>query len=63
MPLYLAPNSYNVQEADKILHDTSPRFTFGSKVNGEKPLDTPGSLKLKYFYTFLTINLNSFFSF
>lgn len=31
------------------MHDNSPKYTFGAKVNGEKPLDTPGLLQLKYF--------------
>lgn len=40
--IFSAPNAYNAPVADKVLHENSPRYTFGNKVNVGKPLDTPG---------------------
>lgn len=37
-----APNIYKVDIADKVLHENSPRHSFGHRTNLEKPLDTPG---------------------
>lgn len=39
---FVAPNAYNSPVADKVLHENSPRYTFGAKINYEKPQDTPG---------------------
>lgn len=38
----LGPNVYNVHVADKVLHEASPGYSFGAKVNLDKPSDTPG---------------------
>lgn len=37
-----APNVYKVDVADKVLHENSPKHSFGHRTNLEKPLDTPG---------------------
>ncbi|CAH0560738.1 unnamed protein product [Brassicogethes aeneus] len=37
-----APGDYNPDKAEKVIHDNSPKYTFGLKTNLEKPLDTPG---------------------
>lgn len=37
-----APGDYNPDKAGKVIHDNSPKYTFGLKTNVEKPLDTPG---------------------
>ncbi|CAH0560735.1 unnamed protein product [Brassicogethes aeneus] len=36
-----APGDYNPDKAEKVIHDNSPKYTFGLKTNLEKPLDTP----------------------
>lgn len=38
----LAPNVYNVPVSDKVLHENSPKYSFGNKVQLDKPSDTPG---------------------
>lgn len=40
--MFTAPNVYKVDIADKILHESSPKHSFGHKVDLEKPLETPG---------------------
>ena len=40
--LLLAPNVYKVNAADKVLHENSPKHSFGQRTNIDKPLDTPG---------------------
>lgn len=37
-----APGDYNPDKAEKVIHDNSPKYTFGLKTNVEKPLETPG---------------------
>jgi hypothetical protein len=37
----LAPNVYNVPTADNVMHENSPKYSFGNKVQLEKPLETP----------------------
>lgn len=39
---FIAPNAYNAPVADKVLHENSPRYSFGHKVDIGKPSDTPG---------------------
>lgn len=39
---FLAPNVYEVNKADKIILDKSPKYSFGSRPETEKPADTPG---------------------
>ncbi|CAH1127285.1 unnamed protein product [Ceutorhynchus assimilis] len=36
-----APGDYNPDKAEKVIHDASPKYTFGLKTNVGKPLDTP----------------------
>lgn len=51
--MFSAPNAYHAIVADNVLHENSPKFTFGNKVNVGKLLDTPGScLFLKYIIAF-----------
>lgn len=52
----IAPNSYNLQDADKTMHENSPKYTFGAKTNGEKPLDTPGLLQNDIFFFSLSLD-------
>lgn len=40
--ILLAPNVYKVEIADKVLHESSPKHSFGVRTNADKPLDTPG---------------------
>lgn len=37
-----APGDYNPDKGDKVVHDTSPKYTFGLKTNKEKYGDSPG---------------------
>lgn len=37
-----APGDYDPNKAEKVIHDNSPKYTFGLKTNKEKPVDTPG---------------------
>lgn len=37
-----APGDYNPDKAEKVVHDNSPKYTFGLKTNVGKPVDTPG---------------------
>lgn len=39
---FLAPNVYKVDIADKVLHESSPKHSFGARTNIEKPNNTPG---------------------
>lgn len=39
-----APGDYDPDKAEKVIHDTSPKFSFGLKTNVEKPAETPGEL-------------------
>lgn len=38
-----APGDYDPDKAEKVIHDNSPKYTFGLKTNKEKPIDTPGN--------------------
>lgn len=37
-----APNVYSLPGIDKALHENSPKFSFGSRPDTQKPCDTPG---------------------
>jgi hypothetical protein len=37
-----APGDYNLGKSEKVVHDTSPKYTFGFKTQVEKPSQTPG---------------------
>lgn len=37
-----APGDYNLEKSEGIMHDTSPKYTFGLKTQVEKPSQTPG---------------------
>ena len=37
-----APGSYDVQKAEKIIHQSSGAITFGMKYKDQKPEDIPG---------------------
>lgn len=47
-----APGDYNPDKAGKVVHDASPKFTFGLKTNVEKPLGTPGKRNRYIIFTF-----------
>jgi hypothetical protein len=38
-----APGDYNPEKSEKVVHDTSPKYTFGLKTQAEKPSQTPGA--------------------
>lgn len=44
-----APGDYNPDKAEKVIHDNSPKYTFGLKTNVGKPVDTPGEFLNKWF--------------
>lgn len=48
-----APGDYNPEKCEKIVHEASPKYTFGVKTNVEKPVNTPG----KYYIIFTIGNL------
>lgn len=48
-----APGSYDVEKADKKVHESSPAFSLGVKYKESKPEDIPGNT-----YTFITIVWN-----
>jgi hypothetical protein len=37
-----APGDYNPEKSEKVVHDNSPKYTFGLKTQVEKPSQTPG---------------------
>lgn len=45
----LAPGSYDVEKADKKIHESSPAFSLGVKYKEPKPEEIPG----KYIYDLL----------
>lgn len=40
---------YNVEKADCVMHEHTPQYSFGSKLNLEKPVNTPGGFFKNYF--------------
>jgi len=38
-----APGDYNPEKSQKVVHDNSPKYTFGLKTQVEKPSQTPGA--------------------
>lgn len=38
----LAPGSYDVDKADKKIHESSPAYSIGTKHREQKPDDIPG---------------------
>jgi hypothetical protein len=38
-----APGDYKPEKAVKVVHDSSPKYTFGLKTQVEKPSQTPGA--------------------
>lgn len=52
-----APGDYNPEKSEKIVHDNSPKYTFGLKTAVEKTSHTPGKYnKLDELYFYLRIN-------
>lgn len=51
----LAPNSYNTE---KVVLDSSPKYSFGNRVNLEKPAETPGIYYLLLLFV-ITANLST----
>lgn len=43
--LNLAPGSYDVEKADKKIHESSPAFSLGVKYKEQKPEEIPGNLQ------------------
>lgn len=41
-----APGDYDPDKAEKVIHDSSPKYTFGLKTNREKPVNTPGEIDI-----------------
>ncbi len=41
----LAPGSYDVDKAEKIVHQSSGAITFGIKYKDQKPEDIPGEIE------------------
>ena len=37
-----APGDYNPEKAEKVIHDSAPKYTFGLKTQLEKLSTTPG---------------------
>lgn len=37
-----APNEYRIDKSDNILHENTPKFSFGSRINHESFNDNPG---------------------
>lgn len=44
--LSLAPGSYDVEKADKKVHESSPAYSLGVKHKEVKPEDIPGKIKI-----------------
>lgn len=40
---FTAPGSYDVEKADKKIHESSPAFSLGVKYKEPKPEDIPGN--------------------
>lgn len=53
--LSIAPNSYNIPDSDKVMHEHSPKYSFGVKAHPEKPSDTPGGLFYLLHYNYFHI--------
>lgn len=41
----LAPGSYDVEKAEKMIHQSSGAITFGIKYKDQKPEDIPGEIQ------------------
>lgn len=39
---FAAPGSYDVEKADKKIHESSPAYSLGKKYKEKKPEDMPG---------------------
>lgn len=39
-----APGDYNPEKSEKVIHDASPKYTFGLKTQVEKTSSSPGQL-------------------
>lgn len=37
-----APGDYNPEKSEKVIHENSPKYTFGMKTAVDKQVDTPG---------------------
>lgn len=42
---FIAPNEYNA-----LLKENTPKYTFGAKLNHEKPSETPGLFKCNNYF-------------
>lgn len=42
--ILLAPGSYDVEKADKKIHESSPAYSLGVKYKEQKPDDIPGNI-------------------
>lgn len=38
-----APGDYSPEKSEKVMHDNSPKYTFGLKTQVDKPNATPGN--------------------
>lgn len=46
----LAPGSYDVDKADKKIHESSPSYSIGTKHREQKHDDIPGNFHYYFFY-------------
>lgn len=53
-----APGSYDVEKADKKIHESSPAYSLGVKYKEQKPDEIPGNRYINFFMTYI-INLIS----
>lgn len=40
---FIAPGDYAPEKSANLIHDHSPKYTFGMKTQTVKPVDTPGT--------------------
>lgn len=57
--IYSAPGSYDVEKADKKIHESSPAFSLGVKYKEPKAEEIPGSVYAFILTFMLIINNNS----
>ena len=48
MSYFLAPGSYDVEKADKKIHESSPAYSLGVKHKEPKADDTPGNFLIAF---------------
>lgn len=60
--LFTAPNVYSLPGTDKLLHENSPQYSFGSRTEIDKPSDTPGAFCFCFVLSFFHMHCKCLFN-